>query len=449
MDYKTKNLPRSQIEINVTVSHDELKPLLEKAAGSLSHDSPVEGFRPGKAPLDIVKQKFGEYAVYEAAAKIFIQKNYLNILEGVSDGADPAQKDGVPPASRRPRKFIGQPEISITKLAPGQDLEFKITLSVVPELKLPDYKKIALKISKEKKTVEIQESEIEDALKYIRESRATLITVSRPAQNGDAVEVDFETFEGATKLPGMESKNHPVVIGEKKFIPGFEEELIGTSRGDTKEFSVKLPDTFQDKNIAGKEVRFRVTVNLVQERALPELTDEFARSLGNFSGAENLKKNIREGVMMEKEQKERDRIRMRIADEIAHSVDIDIPEILINAELEKMVNELKTGVEQMGYPFQDYLMNIKKGVDDLKLGWVNDAKRRVLIALVLGEIAKEESIEPTEDEVQMEADRFVMRSGASEKEIKKIDKANLFEYARGVARNEKTFQFLENADGHI
>ena len=469
MRYEIKNLPRSQIEILVNVPHEELKPFLEKAAVLISEEKLIEGFRPRKAPYEIVKQKFGEYAIYEKAAKNYIEKNYPKILKECLNADKKSEKQGLEIGSQKLEvgaspEPIGQPEIAITKLAPGSDFEFKITLSLVPELALPDYKKIASSTSKEKKVAEVSEKEVEDTLNFIKESRASLITVSRPAETGDAVEIDFETFDGITKLNGFEARSHPIVLGEKKTIPGLEEELIGMKAGEMKEFSVKLPDNFQDKTLAGrpdgralasldasrsgsplagKNVTFKTKMNLVQERKLPELTDEFAKGLGKFSGVENLRININEGIMLEKERKEKEKIRIKIADEIAAKTTAEIPEILINSELEKMVSELKNGVERMGLKFDEYLSNLKKSIEDLKLGWVKDAERRVKIALVLRKIANRESIEPAEDEVQNEINRFTANSGLSEKEIKKIDKKQILEYAYGVARNEKTFQFLE------
>ncbi|KKU52447.1 MAG: trigger factor [Candidatus Sungbacteria bacterium RIFCSPLOWO2_01_FULL_47_32] len=436
MKFSTQKTPKSKIEITVSVPAEELALHLESAARSLSKARPMEGFRPGKAPMGVVKQRFGEFAVYEQAAKMCIEKQYLKIVEEL--GGKKNGEENVPGIEP-----IGHPEISITKLAPKEDFEYKIVLSVIPELNLPDYKKNASSVTKTKKPVVVEDKEVDEALKSVRESRAPLITVSRPAERGDIVEIDFETFDGDRKLNGIESKSHPIAIGEGRFIPGFEDNLIGIAAGETKEFNLKLPTDFQNSSLAGKEVTFRATARAVQEKHVPELTDEFAKSVGNFSDLEALKKNVREGILMEKEHKERDRIRMEIIDGIAKKADAELPELLIERELDKMEQELKSGVEHMGLSFDDYLLNIKKSPEELRKDWRKDAEKRVRGALILRKIADAEHIEPEHDEVQAEADRFVMRSGLAEHEIKKIDKEQLFEYARGVRRNEKVFEFLE------
>ncbi|MBI2637624.1 MAG: trigger factor, partial [Candidatus Sungbacteria bacterium] len=382
---------------------------------------------------------FGEFALYEQAAKICIERQYLEILGNLADGK--LDSEGVDGEIVEP---IGQPEIAITKLAPKEDLEYTITLSAIPSMKLPDYKKIASAVVKTKKTASVSDKEIEDTLSSIRQSRAPLITVSRPAEKGDVVEIDFETFDGEKKLNGIESKHHPIAIGEGKFIPGFEDNLIGVSAGETKSFNLKIPADFQDIALAGKDVMFKVIAHIVEERQIPEPTDEFAKSIGQFSDLAALKKSIAEGIAMEQESKERDRIRMEIVGEIARKTGAELPDLLIERELAKMESELKSGVERMGLNFGDYLLNIKKNVEELKKEWQKDAEKRVMSGLILRAIAKIEHIEPTMEEAQTEADRFIMNSGLAPKELKKIDKDQLFEYARGVRRNEKVFEFLEN-----
>lgn len=444
MNYSLKKLPKSQLEITVTAEAEELTALLEKAAGLLSQEKPIDGFRPGKAPYDIVKQRFGEFAIYENAARIYIEKTYPKIHEELTTGIySPAF---LPEKSEKQETYepMGNPKITVTKLAPKEKLEFKVIVSFLPRFVLPDYKKIASRVMKEKKPAAVSEKETEETLKQIQKTRASSITVSRAAKDGDVAEIDFETFDAGLKLTGFESKNHPLKIGEGRFITGFEENIIGMSAGETKAFPLKLPDDFSEKNLAGKIVDFKVTMKSVQEQRLPELTDEFAKGLGNFSGLENLKTSVKEGLTMEKERKEKDRLRIKITDEIAAGISVEIPDILMERELEKMISELRYNIERMGLKIEDYLMNIKKSEEELKKGWLKDAERRIKTAMILREIGRMEKIEPTPEEIQKEADNFIMSSGLGEKEIKKIDKESLLEYAKGAVRNEMVFEFLEH-----
>ncbi len=189
-------------------------------------------------------------------------------------------------------------------------------------------------------------------------------------------------------------------------------------------------------------------MKLVQERKLPELTDDFARSLGNFESVTGLEKNIREGITQEKEMKERNRIRVEIANAIAKEIHAEMPDVLVASELEKMREELMRNITKMGLQWDEYLTHIKKSEGDLKQEWAEDAEKRVKIALALREIAKREGIAPGVEEIQEAADHWIAQSNLAGEELKKIDKEGLSQYALGVVRNEKTFQWLENTDAH-
>lgn len=434
MNLSMKRLPHSALEIAVTFPHDAVQKELSKAAEDISASLDIPGFRKGHVPYEKVKEKVGEFAVYERAAELLIRKRYAEVLDRA---AEEEQKSG------RTFEPVGSPEITITKLAPGSDLEFTITLGVMPEMKLPDYQSITRRVLQEKKEEDVSEKEIDDAVQWLRESRASYVTVSQPAEKGSAVEIDFETFVDGVRLEQGDSKAHPLVLGEGKFILGFEDELVGMKAGETKEFSLTAPKDYAEKNLADKKLDFKVTMKLVQRRELPEFSDEFARGLGNFASAEDARRSILEGLGMEKKKKEQDRIRVKIIDTIAETVHIDVPHVLLDAEKKKMLEELRQGIERMGLKWDQYLINIKKTEDDLKKGWDTDAIRRVKIALALRAIADMEHIVPTDEEVEQEANKIVLQSGVSEQDIKKIDKESLKHYAYGMVRNEKVFAFLE------
>lgn len=434
MNLSIKKLPHSSLEIAVTFPHDAVKNELPKVAEEISASLDIPGFRKGKAPYEKVKERVGEFAVYERAAELLIRKRYPEVLKYADEEE---QKFG------RIFEPVGAPEITITKLAPGEDLELKIVLGMMPEIQLPDYQSIARRVMQEKKEEKVSEKEVEDAVKWLRESRASYVTVSQPAEKGNACEIDFETFIDGVRLEQGNSKGHPLVLGEGKFIPGFEDTLVGMSNGETKEFFLVVPKDYFEKNIAGKKLDFKVTMKLVQQRELPDFSDEFVRGLGNFTTAEDARKNITEGLALEKQKKEQDRLRVKMIDAIADAVRIDVPQVLIDAEKKKMVEELRSGIERMGMQWDQYLINIKKTEDDLKKGWDTDAERRVKIALVLRVIADKENIMPTDEEVQEEASKIIAHSGFDEQKIKKIDKESLKQYAYGIVRNEKVFKFLE------
>jgi len=436
MNVAVSPVHKSQIEFSVTVPFEEFEPSVKRAAVLISEERDFEGFRKGKAPYEIVKKEIGEQAIYERAADLAVRRTYPDAFQTAL-----ARAREEPGKNRTP---IGHPEITITKLAPKNELLYKATVSLLPEVGLPDYAKIAARTrQKEKKDIVVTDAEISRAIDWLRESRTKETAVSRPARDGDAVDIDFEIRSGSAAIDGGNSHNHPLVIGQKKFIPGFEDHLIGMATGTEKKFTLVVPESWHDENLRGKTLDVRASMRTVRERAIPDLTDEFARGLGQFETKEKLIENVRQGLTQERREKERERIRMQIIKDIAISATIDIPDLLIEAELDKMFTELKSGIEQMGMKWDEYLANIKKTVAELRTDWRTEADTRARVALTLREIAARESIEPPEEDVAARANEFLTRYKTIREAEKEIDPDALREYTRGVLRNEKVFEFLE------
>ncbi len=434
MEYKVTKLPKSEIEICVTLPSLEFEPYIKKAATLISEEIEIEGFRKGKAPYDVVKQRVGESAIYEKAADLAIKESHRKLMEQVF-------REGLLAGVLTP---VGRPEVTVTKLAPGNDLCYKVKFAVLPQVKLPDYKIITKRLLKERKKVSVSDADVVRAIDWVRESRAPLVTVERPARNGDRLEIDFEVRHNGVRIEGGESRNHPLVLGKGKFLPGFEQALMGMQRDEEKNFTTKVTEDWYEKNLVGKTLDIKISVKLVQELQLPDLTDDFAKSIGNFSTLDALKTSVREGIIQEKEDKERERLRVLIIEEIAKEAEIEIPNILIEAELDKILEEFKSGIGGMGMKWEDYLIHIKKTMEGLRGDWRQEAEGRVRIALCLREIARVNNIDPGEEEIKARADRFLAQFKSADKAGGEIDAESLREYTKGVLRNEKVFEFLES-----
>lgn len=437
--YLVEKASATQLTIIPRVPYAELEPFLAKAAAKISEETEIEGFRKGKAPYEVVKQKVGEFKILEEAARRYIAEHFEKLLTEVEE------------QEHKGKSFepVGEPQIAITKLALGEEFEFKITLSLLPAIELPDYKAIAARLLATKHVPEITENEMTDARGWLRESRAKLVTVNRGAGIGDRVEIDFKTSQDGVTLQGGASENHPVILGQGKLLPGFEDQLLGMRTGEEKTFTLAIPLDYYRKSIAGKALTITAAMKLVQEREVPEWNDAFAHSLGNFSSTAAVAESIRQGLIREKEAGERERVRMAMIEAIAQESRAEIPEPLIIHELERMVAELRHSIEDMGLKFEDYLTHIKKGEADLKQEWRPDAERRVKIALVLREIARREEIAPGDEEVAELANRTAEREGLPQEKLPSLDRKALFDYHRSIARNEKVFQWLENLETRI
>jgi len=305
-------------------------------------------------------------------------------------------------------------------------------------VELAEYK--GIKVKKNKQSV--RDEEVKKSLDFLQKSRAKTITVNRPAQMGNRLEIDFEVRNNGVKVENGTSKNHPLILGENRFLPGFESQLEGLSAGQEKEFSLKVPQNWPDKRVADKNLECKVKVNLVQERILPEINDEFAKSLGSFSSLEALEKSIGEGLLEEKEIKERQRMQMELIEKIANDSKIQVPEVLIEEELERMINELKFSISGFGLDFETYLKEIKKTPEELKKEWRKQAENRVRISICLKAIAAKENIEATDEEAEEKINEELKHYSSIEEVKKDIDLKTLREYTKEVLRNEKVLGLL-------
>lgn len=425
-------LPHSEIEVKVIVSWDEWKKYLDQAISELSKDVKIPGFRPGKAPKDMVEKKVGKGNILQNAAEKTIQKTYTDIL--VKDKID----------------AIGQPKAEILKLAEENDFEYKIVTAVIPEVSIKDWKNAIKKINEKfkKETIEIREEEVEKEVKKIAESRAKLITVNREAKNGDNVLVNFSVLRNGVPIENGTSENHPLILGKGVFIPGFEENVVGMKENEEKKFNLKFPDEYHEKSLAGKEAEFRLRLNLVQERQIPEINDNFASSLGKFENLEKLKSSIKDGMKKEKELESKEKRRIEFLDEIIKLSNVDIPQVLINQELHKMKSEFEIQLSQMGMNLDSFLEKMsvtgkKRTEEDLKNEWRPQAEKRVMSALILESIAKNQEIKVENEKIEEEMNKTIAYYKNQKDMEKNIDLGRLYDYTKGVLLNEEVFKYLE------
>jgi trigger factor len=420
-------LAHSEIGIKVNVPWDEWKKYLDQALVDLSKDIKIPGFRPGKAPKNMVEQKVGKSAILQEAAEKAIQKTYADILaEGKVDA-------------------IGAPKAEILKLAEGNDLEYKITTAVVPEVKLKPWKDGIKNVNKKHKEtpVEIKEEDVDKEVKKIAESRAKLITVNREAKTGDSVVIDFKVLRDGVPIENGTSKEHPLVLGKGVFIPGFEENLIGMKENEEKKFTLKFPAEYHEKSLAGKEAEFEVKVNLVQERQIPEINDKFAVSLGKFENLESFKKSIRDGMKEEKEVASKEKKRSEYLEILIKLSEIDLPEIMVHQELHKMLQEFEIQLSGMGMNLDGFLEKMNKTRDDLEKEWEPQAEKRVKSAIILEYIAKEQETKVENEKVEEEMNKTLQYYKKEKDMEKNIDMGRLYDYTKGMLINEKAFEDLE------
>ncbi len=407
MQTNKKELEKSQIEFEVTLSLDEFNPYLEKGAQKLAKDVKVEGFRPGKVPYDVLKQKVGEMAILEESANIAIRATIDEVLDKNLEG----------------EQLAGKPQVEIVKLAPNNDFTYKVTMPVLPKVKLGQYKDLSIKDEQN----EVDDKEIEKTLEQLKEMKAKESAKDGQAETGDKLTLDISMSIDGAPVEGGESKDTTVVLGKDYFLPGFDEKLLGAKKDETKEFSLTYPKDHHQKHLAGKNVDFSVKVKEVTQREVPEFNDDFAKTL-QFNSMSELKEAIKKNVLAEKEKKESMRKERELMETLIEKSDIgEIPEEVVKDEAKGMLEEMKKNVEAQGGKFEDYLSHLKKTEDQLLTDFMPDAVKRIKIALILKEVGKEEKISVSSEEIDNKIEELKKTYAGQEEAQKQI---NSLEYKR-------------------
>jgi len=419
-----KKLEKSQMEINFELTSEEFNKYIDKALESLKKQVKMDGFRQGNVPKEIVEREVGQENLLMEAGDLAVKESYTKFVN--ENNLEP----------------IGNPEVQILKIAKGNPFSFKVKVSLLPEIELPDYKKIASEV----KSIEISvdEKEIEEALNYLQKSHAKFSQIDRGVEKGDFVEIEYSN-ENINKDKEIRDK---FIMGEGGFMKDFEDNLIGMKAGDIKEFKSKFPDGTPNKELAGKESLFKVKVISVQKMELQEINDEFAKSLGVFDNLVKLKENLREGITIEKEEMEKQRKRGEILEKVSLKINFDLPETMIEYEQIRLFEDLKNQVAQNAkIDFDEYLKSIKKTEEEIKKSFRNEAEKMIKNFLVLRQIGKQENIEVTGEELEEELNKSI--KNYTKEQLDKIDINQMKEYTKGAIFNEKIFQLLEKFSQNV
>lgn len=409
MQKKIKKLPGSQVELEVTLENKQFQEYYQLAYDDAAKTITIKGFRPGAAPKELVDQAIDHDKVFHAAVQDAV-KTSLDEIKRENDWS-----------------LIDSPRVEVTEGDPEKGVTYKATLTLFPEVELGNYKKTAKKIFSEKKEVAVGDEEVAKTIDWVRKSRAAVTRVARPSAMGDMVEIDIDTQSAGKAVPNSTFKNERFILGESQFISGFDKQLEGKKEGEAANFSITAPADYWQKNFQGKQLDFSVKINGVYERKVPDLTDEFAAGLGpKFKTVEDIKTNVREGLAMEKQEKETEKQRIKLIDEIVKDSQIDVPTILI----ERTLDGLAADVKRMVPPEEN--KNPEALDKEMREKLRERAVQNVKGNLVMYKLAQVERLEPTKEEIEAEA----AKAG--------VDLEKEHDYIYNNLQNQKVFAFLEN-----
>lgn len=389
MKVEVKKEKNSRVKLSVALKPEELVKYYRAAYEKVAEGVEVSGFRPGKAPFKIILAKVGSNKLLNEGLDLAVRESYQ---KAVAD-------EKIMPLSYPQIMIKKAPNFSLDANEIKDNLEYDLEVDVMPEIKLKDIGK--LKIKKPKKQ-EIKEGDVEKILKHLQKQRATFKEVNRGAKAGDRVEINFVGKIKNVVKDKLCSKNFPLILGEGNLIPGFEDKIIDSKIGDKTSFKLKFPKDYFDKEFAGTEVEFEVEVLDIKEVILPEVDKTFAESFGRKSRAD-LEKSIKDNLKKEIEQSYQQKLEQEAIDKVLPNLEVEIPQVLIDNEINRLIEDIKNRVESQSIKFEKYLESMKKDEKTLRTDLLEQAKKNIKIGFLLGKIIEEKKWNPQDKNVSKKA----------------------------------------------
>lgn len=384
--------------LEVEVEAEKVLEALDKAFKKVSKDVELPGFRKGKVPRQVFESHFGVESLYNDALDIILPEEYNQAVD----------EKGIMPVAR--------PEIDIVQLEKGKNLIFKATVITKPEVELGEYKGIEIP----EKDFSVNDEAVEEELKQLQSRHAELVVLEEgKVEQGDIAVIDFEGFLDGVAFEGGKGLMHPLEIGSGSFIPGFEEQVIGMSKDEDKDVIVTFPEEYHKDDLAGKETTFKVKLHDIKRKKVPELNDEFAKDV-DFDTLDELKKDTKEKLVKKAEDDKEVYYKNLVVEKAAENTTIDIPEAMIENEIDKMIQEFKQQLSYQGMDFDLYLKSY--GIDEatMREQFKENANKRVVSDLIIEAIVEKEEIGVTEEDVEEQIKSIAEMYKRDVEEIKSI-----------------------------
>lgn len=411
MSSQLERLENNQVKLTIGVSAERFEEGMQYAFNKNKKHISIPGFRKGKAPRAFVEKMYGPEIFYEDAI------NYV-----IPDAYEAAIKE-------HNLEVVSRPEFDVENIEKGKDVVLTAIVTVKPEVTLGQYKEVTVP----KMDIEVKDEEIEEELKKVQDQNARIITVTdRPVKDGDEVIIDFEGFMDGKAFEGGKGADYSLKIGSHSFIDTFEEQLIGANPGDEVEVNVTFPENYHQKDLAGKPALFKVKIKEIKEKELSALDDEFAKDVSEFETLDEYKQDIKAKLLEQKEKAAKLEKERNALEKVIENAKMDVPEVMINNQIDQMVQDFSMRMKYQGLPVEQYLQFTGQTMENLRENFRSDAEFQVKARLVLEEIAKNENIEVTDEELndefkrmaeqyQMELDKLLSTVGDAEKESVRED----------------------------
>lgn len=369
------------VTLKLTIGSDIFEAACQKAFNQGRGKFNIPGFRKGKATRSVIEKMYGEGVFYEDAIDGLFPEAFRTAVE--ENNLD----------------IIDRPALDVEQIGKGKDLILLATVELKPEVKLGEYK--GLEVTKVE--AEVTEEDIARELTSMQEKNARLITAEdRAVETGDSVLLDFDGKVDGIQFPGGQSENYNLEVGSNTFIPGFEPQLVGMALGEEKDIQVTFPAEYHSEDLAGKDAVFTVKINEIKFKQLPEIDDEFVKDTTEFETLDELKADIKAKMVEGKKKFADDSMKNEVVEKLAENIEVEIPEAMINHELDGMLKDFEYNLSSQGMDLNTYFQYTGTTMEALKEQMKDDAKKRVRISLAVEAVSKKEEIVATEEDINAE-----------------------------------------------
>lgn len=420
----TKELLKGEVKFEISLSKEEWQEEINHAYEHTKSKYRVEGFRAGKAPRKVIEKQYGIGVFYDEALNHCFYEYYDEVLSKEKDV-----------------EIIGNPSVDIKKID-EDGLVLVVKQSLKPEVTLGEYKNLEI----EKPEVKVSAKEVNAEIAKMQEKSSRMVKVDREVKNGDTVVMDFSGSVNGKKFDGGTATNFELEIGSGRFIPGFEEQIVGMKAGEHRDITVKFPEEYPAEELKGKDSVFAIDLHEVREKVLPELNDEFAQNVSEFDTLEEYKKDVKKQLLAKKKQQAEYELEEKMIEEISNNASVEIPEVMIDEQVEEFIHDFEHRLSHQGLRLSDYLSYMGTSLEDLKKSRREDAMKTCKTRLALEAIIKAEDIKVEPEELDQS---IAVHAGYAKQDVEEFKKS-LNQHQLSHIVNEvlinKLLKFLKQAN---
>jgi len=359
---------------------------------------PVDGFRKGKAPKSLIEKKYGESIFFEDAINEMFSLSYPLALDELD------------------LEVIDSPRAEFSQIKKGEDFTVTITVACYPEIEVKDYKGVEI----ETVSSEVTEDDIDKEIQSMAKKNSRMVEVDRPAQDGDTVLIDYEGWVGDEQFEGGTAERQPLKLGSGTFIPGFEEQLVGAKSGESKDVKVTFPEEYHSEDLAGKEAVFKCVVHEIKEEELPEINDDFVKDISEFDTLDELREDTKKKLEEEAASRAETQMKNSVLEKICEANDIDIPDVMVESEIDDMINEFDQQLRSQGLDLSSYMQYLDKDNKEFRDEMRENAFKKLKTRMLIRAVADQENFESTDEEVDAEIAKMAEQYGMESDKIREM-----------------------------